>query len=194
MNMDVAVVSLAIVLLVTVGAGSVWLFRRHQLEVRKQEVIELAERRRKEIDDKKRREEGVTAGTLTESGKPRCKIQGCPREAGFARSHIVQDELSLRAWVRRQFGAARRYEAMRSARTGDYCATCAVLGSQVVEHGLSQSSERIANLYLEEDAALAHLESDGVDARVAELVAEQKTRASVPPSATKPSQIRRVGS
>ena len=194
MTMDVAVISIAAVLLAAVVAASVWLFRRHQLEVRKQEVVELAERRRKEIDDKKRREEGVSAGTLTESGKPRCKIQGCPREAGFARSHIVQDELSLRAWVRRQFGASRRYEAVLVKQAGDYCATCAVLGSQVVEHGLSQSSERIANLYLEEDAALAHLESDGVDTRVAELVAEQKTRASIPPSGAKPSQILRVGS
>ncbi len=61
-----------------------------------------------------------------------------------------------------------------------------MLGSQVVEHGISQATETVTQTLLVQDASLAHLESDGVDARVAELNAEQRARASVPPSSLKP--------
>jgi hypothetical protein len=184
-------VAASVFFLILVGAGVVW-FRRHQLEVRKLEATETVERRRKESEEKTKLRERVEAGTHLESGQAKCRTPGCPREAGHCRAHVVQDELSLRAWVRRRFGAPRRYEAVLGG-SPDYCATCSVLGSQVVEHALSQSSERIANLLLDEDGALAHLESDGVDARVADLIADHRARASVPPaSSQKPSQIRRV--
>ncbi len=191
--MDAFLIFLAFVFLVTVVATSVVLFRRHQLEVRKVEIAELAERQRKEREAKKELDARVEAGTHTATGRPRCKIAGCQREAGHQRARIVQDELSLRAWVRRRFGAPRRWEPVVGG-PADYCATCAVLGSQVVEQGLSQSSERITTVILEEDAGLAHLESDGVDARVAELTTQQRERASLPPSALKQVPIRRLGS
>ena len=190
--LDPILLVLAFVCLAAIVAAAVVWFRRHQLEIRKVEVTELAERRRKELDEKKKLEERILAGTHLETGRARCRVLGCPREAGHRRARVVRDELSVRAWVRRRFGAPRRYEAVEAGEP-DYCATCAVLGSQVVEHALSQSSERIANLLLEEDASLAHLESDGVDARVAELVAEHRARASIPPPGSKPVPVRRVG-
>jgi hypothetical protein len=175
---------LGIVFLTTLAAAGVVWIRRHQLEVQKAELAEANERRRREGEEKRKLEEKIAAGTHTETGRPRCKIAGCQREAGFQRARIVQDELAFRAWVRRQFGAPRRWEAVVGG-PPDYCSVCGPLGSQVVEHDLSQSAQTVAQVILEEDSRLAWQESDGVDARVAEL---NQARASMPP----PSSIKAV--
>ncbi len=99
---DTILILLAVVFVAGIIASVFVWFRRHQLEVRKVEATELAEKRRKELEVRKRTEEGVAAGTLTESGKLKCIISGCEREACHDRAHIVQDELSFRSWVRRR--------------------------------------------------------------------------------------------